>query len=96
LCWAFSKVSGPNDDNIALIEIICPTLILLEPLVVRESDPDHLVPAFNDPRFHFDSFGLDVFFGFNVYLPHNRLSLLESRLVESDPYLALWMGKMTQ
>jgi hypothetical protein len=81
--------------NVALIEIIRSTLVLLEPLVV-EGDPDHLVPAFNDPGFHLHSFGLNVFFRFDVYPAHNGLSLLESRFVKSDPYLALWMGKMTQ
>jgi len=82
--------------DVALIEIVRSTLVLLDPLVVGESDPDHLVPAFNYARFHFHSFGLNVFFRFDVYLAHNGLSLLESRFVKSDPYLALWMGKMTQ
>ena len=80
---------------IALVEIVRPTLVLLDPLVVGESDPDHLVPALNDPRFNLQSDGRDVLLCFHVYLARNRFSLLESRLVKSDPYLALWMGKMT-
>jgi hypothetical protein len=82
--------------DVTLIEIVRSTLVLLDPLVVGESDPDHLVPAFNYARFHFHSFGLDVFFCFDVYFAQDRLALLEGRLVEGDPYLALWMGKMTQ
>jgi hypothetical protein len=82
--------------NITLVEIVCPALVLLDPLVVWESDPDHLIPAFNHARLHLHSFGLDVFFCLDVYLAYNRLSLLESGLVETDPYLAPWMSKVTQ
>ena len=77
--------------NITLIEVIGSTLVFLDPLVVRERDPDHLVPAFNDPCFHLHSFGLDVLFSLDVYLAHNRLSFLKGRLVKTDPNLALWM-----
>jgi hypothetical protein len=86
-----SEVRRTNDYDITLIEIIGPTLVLLDALVVRERDPDHLVPAFNDPCLHLHSFGLDVLFRFDVYLAHNGLSLLKGRLVKTDPNLALWM-----
>jgi hypothetical protein len=82
--------------NVPLIEIVRSTLVLLDPLVVWESDPYHLIPALNYARFYLHSFGLDVFFGFDVYLSNNRLSFLESRFVETDPYLAFRMCQMTQ
>jgi hypothetical protein len=91
LSRALSEVGRSNDYNITLIEIVGAALVLLDPLVVREGDPDHLVPAFNDPRLYLHTFGLDVLFRFDVYFADNWLSFLEGRLVKTDPNLALWM-----
>jgi len=79
-----------------LVEIVGPTLVLLDPLVVGESDPDHLVPTLNNPCFNLQSDGWNVLFCFHMDLAHDGLSLLESPLVKSDPNLAFWMSKMTQ
>ncbi len=79
-----SEVCRTNDYNITLIEIVSPALVLLDALVVRERDPDHLVPAFNDPCLHLHSFGLDVLFRFDVYLAHNPLDVLDDSI---DPYM---------